>query len=84
MTRYFLVDAAHDLFEKEIAPAEYDALFAASATEQTGHAAEADALIYSVEDDEKEDQIKRVMYRNGAVWTSIPAAFDSMTIRLSE
>jgi hypothetical protein len=81
MTRYFLVDDTHRAFEMEISPTEYEALWRASETEQSGRATEADALICSVTDS---DEVRCVMYRRGGVWTSIPEAFESMTIRLTE
>jgi len=86
MTKFFRVDKHHQDWSREIAEEEAMKLYAESETEQTGYATDANEMILAVEDAEKEDwsedQISVYMYRCDSVWTSVPVAFESMTINL--
>lgn len=88
-TKYYSVTLCTDMWEKEIPATEVERLWRESETEQTGYTRDVHEIIMAVEDDPDNDkwddeQIKQYMYRVGDVWTSIPAAFEDMTLSIVE
>lgn len=70
-----------DRNERELTPETVKAIWESSETEQRGHA------VYDVEEIIVEDQDgerKLWAYRIGDTWTTVPAAFESMTIHWVE
>ena len=80
MARYYSVDWNTVMWEKEVPGEDASYLWQTSSTETDGHTKTVDEIIYEVEDD---SDIAVFMYRIGAVWTSIPTAFQSMTLNIN-
>jgi hypothetical protein len=79
--KYYSVDKHTDLFDREVDLETYKRLYAASETEHSGHAVQVHEMIIAVDED---DNRTFCIYRIGDTWTSVPAAFKSMTVCLKE